>query len=150
MPWTTIALFLFGLLIIARGGGWFADGAVGLAAKTGIPRIIIGATIVSFATTLPEFSVSFMAALSDNTATAVGNAVGSTIANVGLILAIAVLIHPLQGARIDPTPGWIAVGALLLAFLLAWDGSVSRLDAAVLLAYLAIICWWQLRRFRDK
>ena len=56
--WTTVALFLLGLLLIIKGGDWFLNGAVWIAEATGVPRFIIGATIVSLATTLPELTVS--------------------------------------------------------------------------------------------
>lgn len=141
-----VALFALGLLVIAKGGGWFADGAVGVAAKTGVPKIVIGATLMSMATTLPEFTVSFIASLEGNSATAVGNAIGSTICNVGLILAIAVLIHPLKQAKIDLGPLIVALTALLLVGFLASDYLITRVDAVVLLVLLAAFLSWQLRR----
>lgn len=92
--WVTVLLFLVGLLLIVKGGDWFLDGAVWIAEATGVPRFIIGATIVSLATTLPELTVSVTGVLQGEVDLAVGNAVGSVTANLGLILGISVLCMP--------------------------------------------------------
>lgn len=92
--WVTVLLFLVGLLLIVKGGDWFLDGAVWIAEATGVPRFIIGATIVSLATTLPELTVSVTGVLQNEVDLAVGNAVGSVTANLGLILGISVLCIP--------------------------------------------------------
>lgn len=86
-----ILLFIVGLILIIKGGDFFVDAASWIAEVSGIPKLIIGATIVSVATTLPELLVSLMAAVRGKTDMAVGNAVGSVTANIGLILAIALL-----------------------------------------------------------
>ena len=90
----TILLFLLGLLLIVKGGDWFLDGAVWIAEATGVPRFIIGATIVSLATTLPELTVSLTGTLQGEVDLAVGNAVGSVTANLGLILGISLVCIP--------------------------------------------------------
>ncbi|MEG1072578.1 MAG: sodium:calcium antiporter, partial [Oscillospiraceae bacterium] len=87
-------LFTVGLVLIVKGGDWFVDSASWLAEVTGIPKFIIGATIVSVATTLPEMIVSIMAALDGKVDMAVGNAVGSVVANTGLILALSLICIP--------------------------------------------------------
>mgnify|MGYP002282621979 CR=1 FL=1 len=92
--WVTVLLFLLGLLLIVKGGDWFLDGAVWIAEATGVPRFIIGATIVSLATTLPELTVSVTGVLQKQVDLAVGNAVGSVTANLGLILGISVFCIP--------------------------------------------------------
>ena len=92
--WITVVLFLLGLLLIVKGGDWFLNGAVWIAEATGVPRFIIGATIVSLATTLPELTVSVTGVLQGEVDLAVGNAVGSVTANLGLILGISVLCMP--------------------------------------------------------
>ena len=92
--WMTVLLFLVGLLLIVKGGDWFLDGAVWIAEATGVPRFIIGATIVSLATTLPELTVSVTGVLQGEVDLAVGNAVGSVTANLGLILGISVVCLP--------------------------------------------------------
>ena len=92
--WMTVLLFLVGLVLIVKGGDWFLDGAVWIAESTGVPRFIIGATIVSLATTLPELTVSVTGVLQGEVDLAVGNAVGSVTANLGLILGISEVCIP--------------------------------------------------------
>ena len=86
-----VLLFIVGIVLIVKGGDYFVDAASWIAEVSKIPKLIIGATIVSIATTLPELLVSIMAAVQGKTDMAVGNAVGSVTANVGLILAIALI-----------------------------------------------------------
>ena len=86
-----VLLFAVGIVLIVKGGDYFVDAASWIAEVSKIPKLIIGATIVSIATTLPELLVSIMAAVQGKTDMAVGNAVGSVTANVGLILAIALI-----------------------------------------------------------
>ena len=80
--------FFIGLILICKGGDWFVDAASKLSEILGIPKYVIGATIVSFATTMPEIIVSVAAALDGHSAMAIGNAVGSVSANTGIILAL--------------------------------------------------------------
>ena len=87
-------MFLFGVVLIVKGGDFFVDAAVWIAEATGIPHFIIGATIVSLATTLPEIIVSVIAAADGKVDMAVGNAVGSVTANTGLILALSIICVP--------------------------------------------------------
>jgi len=87
-------LFLAGLLLIIKGGGWFVDSAGWIARAAGIPSFIVGATIVSFATTMPEILVSVIAAAGGKNDMAVGNAVGSVTVNTALIMALSmVFLH---------------------------------------------------------
>ncbi len=94
-----LLIFLLGLLLIIKGGDAFVDAASWIAAKSGIPPFIIGATIVSLATTLPELLVSVFATLAGSVDMAVGNAIGSVTANTGLILAISLLALPSNAPR---------------------------------------------------
>ena len=89
-----VLLFAVGLLLIIKGGVWFVDSAVFIANLTGIPKFIIGATIVSVATTLPELTVSVTGVLDGELGLAVGNAVGSVTANIGLIMGISIVCIP--------------------------------------------------------
>lgn len=92
MPvWQAAVLFLAGLILIIKGGDWFVDSASWIARAAGIPSFIVGATIVSFATTMPEMLVSVIAAVEGKNDMAVGNAVGSVTANTALIMAIAMV-----------------------------------------------------------
>lgn len=89
-----LLLFALGLLFLIKGGDWFVDGATGLARKFHLPDIIVGATIVSIGTTLPEVMVSTTGALQGQGAMAYGNAIGSVICNTALIAAISVTFSP--------------------------------------------------------
>ncbi len=92
--WGALVLFVAGVLLLIKGGDWFVDAAVGIAKKFRVPEIIIGATVVSIGTTLPEVMVSVTAALNDNGAVAYGNAIGSIICNTALIAALTIAIRP--------------------------------------------------------
>jgi len=90
----SILLFAFGLLLLIKGGDWFVDGATGIAHRFHLPDIIVGATVVSIGTTLPEVMVSATGALQGQGAMAYGNAIGSIICNTALIAAISVACNP--------------------------------------------------------
>lgn len=90
----TVFLFIVGLILLIKGGDWFVDGSVAIAKKFNIPDILIGATIVSIGTTLPEVMVSATSALSGHGEMAYGNALGSIICNAALIAAITIAIRP--------------------------------------------------------
>lgn len=92
-------LFLFGLLCLIKGGDWFVDGASALARRFHLPELLIGATVVSIGTTLPEVMVSTMSALSGHGEIAYGNAIGSVICNAALIAAITIAVRP---GKVDP------------------------------------------------
>ncbi len=90
----TILLFIVGLIFIIKGGDFFVDAASWIAQKSGIPQFIIGATIVSIATTLPELVASVVGTVEGSLGIAVGNAVGSVTANTGMIMAISIIFMP--------------------------------------------------------
>ena len=90
----SLALFAVGLVLLIKGGDWFVDSATGLAKRFRVPEIIIGATVVSIGTTLPEVMVSATAAINQNGAIAYGNAIGSIICNTALIAALTIAIRP--------------------------------------------------------
>ena len=94
MEWYVIPLFIVGLLCLIKGGDWFVDGASGIAKRFRIPEILIGATVVSIGTTLPEVMVSATSAIEGSGDMAFGNAIGSIICNTALIAAITVAIKP--------------------------------------------------------
>ena len=89
-----VLLFIVGLLLLIKGGDWFVDGATGIAERFHVPEIIIGATVVSIGTTLPEVMVSATSALTGHGEIAYGNAIGSIICNTALIAALTVAIRP--------------------------------------------------------
>lgn len=90
----SLLLFTAGVLLLIKGGDWFVDSAVGIAKRFCVPEIIIGATVVSIGTTLPEVMVSATAAMNNNGAVAYGNAIGSIICNTALIAALTIAIRP--------------------------------------------------------
>ena len=92
--WGSLILFAVGLILLIKGGDWFVDSATGIAKRFRVPEIIIGATVVSIGTTLPEVMVSATAALNGNGAIAYGNAIGSIICNTALIAALTIAIRP--------------------------------------------------------
>ena len=89
-----VLLFVLGLVLLIKGGDWFVDGACGIAHKFHIPELLIGATVVSIGTTLPEVMVSATSAVSGHPEIAYGNAIGSVICNTALIAAITVAVRP--------------------------------------------------------
>ena len=92
-------LFIAGLLCLIKGGDWFVDGASALARRFHLPELLIGATVVSIGTTLPEVMVSTMSAVSGHGEIAYGNAIGSVICNAALIAAITIAVRP---GKVDP------------------------------------------------
>ena len=89
-----VLLFLVGFALLIKGGDWFVDGSVGIARRFHLPELLIGATIVSIGTTLPEVMVSSQAALEGNAGISYGNAIGSVICNTSLIAAITIAVKP--------------------------------------------------------
>lgn len=94
-----VILFILGFVLLIKGGDWFVDGATGIARRFKIPEILIGATVVSIGTTLPEVMVSAGAALAGNGDMAYGNAIGSIICNTALISAITLVFAPSEVDR---------------------------------------------------
>ena len=92
--YVSILLFIVGLVLLIKGGDWFVDGSTGLARRFHIPEIIVGATVVSIGTTLPEVMVSVTGAIEGQGAMAYGNAIGSVICNTALIAALTIAIRP--------------------------------------------------------
>ena len=90
----SLLLFAVGVILLIKGGDWFVDSAAGIAKRFHVPEIIIGATVVSIGTTLPEVMVSVTAAVNQNGAIAYGNAIGSIICNTALIAALTIAIRP--------------------------------------------------------
>ncbi len=130
-----IILFIIGLILLIKGGDWFVDGASGIAHHFHIPEFLIGATIVSIGTTLPEVMVSATSALSGHGEIAYGNAIGSIICNTALIAAVSITIHP---SKIDRKPILIAaifffVSAALYVSVAYSVGSFSRIIGFLML-----------------
>jgi len=134
---------LIGLALLIYGADMFVTGASSIARQLGMPPLIIGLTIVGFATSAPEILVGSVSALQDKTAIAIGNALGSNITNIGLVLGVSILLLPITVASrtIKREYGLMCV-ALVLALLLMLDGHLSRIDAIVLLVALIGSLGW--------
>lgn len=96
---TAVLLFLLGFVLLIKGGDWFVDGSVGIAHRFHLPEVLIGATIVSIGTTLPEVMVSAQAAMQGNSGISYGNAIGSIICNTALIAGLTIAISPSEVKR---------------------------------------------------
>jgi cation:H+ antiporter len=121
-------LIVAALAVLAKAADWMVDGAVVLSERSGIPKVVIGATIVSLGTTSPEAAVSVVAALEGSPALALGNAVGSVICDTGLILGLACLVAPLKlDRRIVNRQGWIQIGSAfaLIAACIPWSAPAT-------------------------
>ncbi|MCZ8343628.1 MAG: calcium/sodium antiporter [Leptospira sp.] len=163
LPLPLLILIILGsILVLGKAADVLVDEAVSLSTKWGVPKMIVGATIVSLGTTLPEVSVSVLAALEGNPGIALGNAVGSIICDTGLILGIAILISPPDiDKRLVNRQGWVQIlsGFLLVFAALPWSnlGSVfnsgGRIDQGtgfVFLGLLAIYIYLSIKWSRSK
>lgn len=139
-----VLLFALGLLFLIKGGDWFVDGATGIARSFHIPELLIGATVVSIGTTLPEVMVSTTSAIQGHGEIAYGNAIGSIICNTALIAAITVAVRP---GKVDPKSlrlpvAFFFTAALLYSAVAYTAGYFSRLVGIMMLlifvAYIAI------------
>jgi len=117
---TLLIVIVVCIALLSKGADWMIDGVVDLARRTGLPKIVIGATVVSLGTTLPEMFVSVMAAYMGNPGLALGNGVGSIIADTGLIFGLtAILVAVPVNRYILNRTGWVQVGAATLLVLLS-------------------------------
>lgn len=129
-------LFIVGLLLLIKGGDWFVDGAVGIAHKFNMPELLVGATVVSIGTTLPEVMVSAGGALKGSSAIAYGNAIGSIICNTALIAAITITFKPSKVEKktlITPVIFFFIAAAFYVGISYT-TGTFSRLTGIILLA----------------
>ncbi len=138
----TVILFVIGIALIVKGGDFFVDAAAWIAEVSGIPKLIVGATIVSIATTLPEMLVSVMAALEGKVDMSIGNAVGSVTANLGLILAISVFFIP---GAIKRSDYWLKSALMLSASIIivicGFQGEIGTVPVIALLIVFAIFIY---------
>lgn len=135
-----LALSAAGIILLVKGGDWFVDAACDLAKMAGIPPFIIGATVVSLATTLPEMIVSVIAASDGKTEMAIGNAVGSVTANTGLIMALAMLFMPMVVERARYTAPCLLLLASASTLLAGSQGGSLSAWACVVLA-IVFLCF---------
>lgn len=141
-----ILLFVLGLVLIIKGGDWFVDAAGWIAEVSGIPRFIVGATIVSVATTLPELFVSSIAASKGQAEMAIGNAIGSVTANTALIMALSMVFLPVTLKRKDYLfKSVLLMGAVALLWALCGDGTLPVARGVVMFAIFALFIWENIR-----
>ena len=131
--------FCIGLLCLVKGGDWFVDGAVGIARRFRLPDLLIGATVVSVGTTLPEVMISASSALAGHGEIAYGNAVGSIICNAALVAAITIAVRPgkADGAALRLPAAFFFAAADFFAAVAYTAGWFSRWVGAALLALFA-------------
>jgi len=128
---------------MGRGGDLFVDASSQLSRALRIPRIVIGGTIVSVATTVPELLASVQASLVGDTGLALGNAIGSSITNIGLIAGVVAIIMPIEFDRSNvlKRSAWMVLGAVIIVFF-SWDLTMSRTYAGVLLLLAVLYLAW--------
>ena len=142
--------FLFilaGLGLLVVGGNLLLKAAVSVSLRLSIPKIVVGMTVVSFATSLPELVVSVNAALAGSPSIALGNVVGSNAANLGLVLGVTLLFGSMQVKRSFYVTDWpvMMVASVLLWFFLVNDGVLQRPEGAILLLLLFGFLWYLLK-----
>ena len=147
-------LFVVGLTLIILGADWLVRGASVLAQRLGVSTLVVGLTVVAFGTSAPELVVSAIASLNGQPDIAVGNVMGSTVANVGLIVGLGALIRPISAHRrliVRETP--LVVCVLTIVMVLSLNDALGRLDGFALLLgwalYLLFLFRWGSREFQE-
>ena len=143
------APLVLGGLLLYFGAEWFVGGASALALALRVPQLLVGLTVVAYGTSAPEIIVGIEAAGAGHGDVALGNVIGSNIANIGLILGVAALIRP---ARVDRALRRRELPILLLSTavlpLLLLDGLISRLESGALLVAAITYTAWMIRAAR--
>jgi len=140
--WIPVLALIFGFITLVWSADRFLSGAASTATHFGVSKLLIGLTVVSVGTSAPEILVSFAASIGGNSLLAVGNAIGSNIANIGLVLGITAIIAPLPFSQtvLQTELPWL-LGATLLALVLLFDLELSPLDGVLLLAGLGLVLY---------
>ncbi|MBR2551748.1 MAG: calcium/sodium antiporter [Erysipelotrichaceae bacterium] len=144
-------LFLLGFVLLIKGGDWFVDGAAGLARRFHLPEILIGATVVSIGTTLPEVMVSAQAALQHNSGISYGNAIGSIICNTSLIAAITIAAKPgpVNKKSLYLPAGAFFLAALFYSFIAYTQGEFKRWNGFLLLVMFFVYMFLSVREMQQ-
>ena len=142
-----LVLIVIGLVLLILGGNWLLKSAVGFSLRLNIPKIVIGMTVVSFATSAPELIVSVRSALENHADIAFGNVIGSNIANLGLVLAITILISTISVEKSFYKTDWpvMIISSLLLYGFITFDGVLQRYEGIILFTFLIIFLIYLLR-----
>ena len=143
-----IILFLLGFLLLIKGGDWFVDGASGLARRFHLPEILIGATVVSIGTTLPEVMVSAQAALQHNSGISYGNAIGSIICNTSLIAALTIAVHPskVNKASLRLPVTFFFLAAAIYSLIAYFSGRFARWQGIMFLLLFAVYMYLSVKQ----
>ena len=143
----SIFYIIIGLTLLVFGGNWLLKAAIGLSLKLSIPKIVIGMTVVSFATSAPELIVSIKSALDGATGLAVGNVIGSNIANLALVLAITVILSPIDVEKSFYKTDWpvMMIASVMLYFFIANDKIIQSYEGVVLFLTLVVFLIYLLR-----
>ena len=141
-----LAVLISGIVVLYFGAEWLVRGASKLASALGVSPIVVGLTVVSLGTSAPELVVCVVAALQGNPGLAIGNVMGSNLANIGLILGLTSLVHPLG---VNHRVVWREMPIMLLItfsiYLIAFDRVLSRMDGFILLVTLLAYLFWVFR-----
>ena len=150
MDFNTISLLFFGLIVLIIGGNLLLKAAVSISLKFGIPKLLIGMTVVSLATSAPELIVSIKSALKGSPDLAISNVLGSNIANLGLVLAVTILFSPISISKSVYKKEWpIMMFSALYFLVVVLDGIITKTEGGILVCFL-IMTISALIKFRDK
>ena len=140
-----------GIFLLIKGGDWLMRASVALSFSFSIPKIVIGMTVVSFATSAPELIVSVQAALSGHPDLALGNVVGSNIANLGLVLGITAIISPINVPQSFYKTDWpmMIVSSLLFYYFIVTDSKLDAVEGAFMFVLLIFFIFY-LIKFQNK
>jgi len=140
-----------GILFLVKGSDIFIDGAAGVAKKLGVSEHMIGLTLVAFATSLPELAVSSIASFNNAEGIAIGNVIGSNVANICLVLGIAALIMNLKTTKETRRDAIFMTAVTFMLFgVIAFDGVVNRYDAAIFLIIYALFIFYLYRTHKEN
>ncbi len=147
-----VLLFVIGLLFLIKGGDWFVDGATAIAHRFHVSELLIGATVVSIGTTLPEVMVSAASAVGGHGEIAYGNAIGSIICNTSLIAALTIAIRPsgVDKKALRMPLAFFFIAAVFYAFTAYLSGYFSRVIGLVLLAMFAVYLYLTISQARKE
>jgi len=147
----SIVFLVAGAIMLFYGAEWIVKGGANIAERLGIPSLVVGLTVVAFGTSLPELIVSITAAIEGSSAIAVGNVVGSNVANVGLVLGLSALIFPVtMNYDVLKRDLLIYLGVCGLFVLFAFDGRLSRFEGMILFISLIFYVLTCIRNLKGK
>lgn len=147
----SIIMILIGLALLVWSADLFVDGAAAVALNLGMPTLLVGMVIIGFGTSAPEMSVSVLSAMQGNPGLALGNAYGSNITNIALILGITALVSPvLVRSQVLKRELPILLAVTILAFFHLKDGEITRVEGFIELAVLLVVFTWMTLQSRQQ